>query len=80
MQKILHFWKQGWKFQLAMLLFNVCCVVIFLPLVWLLNVEKHSYYAIAIPLYVIVLVPIGGYVAWLLKPRDFLPPHTETHA
>jgi hypothetical protein len=39
MDIILHYWKQGWKFQLAMLIFNICAAVILVPIAWMLNLK-----------------------------------------
>jgi len=78
MQKIFHFWKQGWKFQLAMLLFNVCVALILLPIALMLNLDKHGYYAVAVPIYIFVLVPIGGYLSWLLKSEAYISHQTKT--
>jgi hypothetical protein len=79
MEKMLHYWKQGWKFQLAMLIFNICVAVILVPVVWMLKLDKQSYYAVAMPIYVLVLVPIGGYLSWRLRPKEFISQNTETN-
>lgn len=71
MEKIWHHWKQGWKFQLAMLLFNICLGVLLVPIALLFNLDKQSYYAVAIPIYILIMVPIGGYLSWLLRPKAF---------
>ena len=54
-----------------MLLFNVCVAVLLVPIALFLNLDKQSYYAVAIPLYIAVLVPIGGYLSWLLRPKAY---------
>lgn len=69
MEKLIHFWKQGWKFQLAMLIFHACVALLLVPVAYLVNFDKGGYYAVAVPLYVIVLVPVGGLLAWWLKPK-----------
>lgn len=68
MKKYLHYFIQGWKFQFAMLLFNVCVAVALLPIAFLVDLDKGSYYAIAITVYIVALVPIGGLLAWWLRP------------
>ena len=69
MNKFVHYWKQGWKFQLAMLIFNICVALILVPVALFLDLDKQSYYAIAIPVYVLLLVPIGGYLFCWLSPQ-----------
>ena len=71
MEKIWHYWKQGWKFQIAMLLFNISVGVLLVPISIFLNLEKQIYYAVAIPTYILILVPIGGYLSWMLRPKAF---------
>ena len=77
MEKIWHFWKQGWKFQLAMLLFNVCVALILVPIAFIFNLDKNSYYSVAIPVYILVLVPIGGFLSWVLKPSAYAAKNEE---
>jgi hypothetical protein len=69
MDKYWHYWKQGWKSQLAMLIFNICVSLVLVPVPLYLGLGKHGYYAIAIPVYVMFLVPVGGYLYCMLKPN-----------
>lgn len=77
MEKLLHYWIQGWKFQLAMLIFNICLVLVLAPLALIPSLDKPGYYAIAIPIYILLLVPIGGYLSWRLQPKEFSSQNTE---
>ncbi len=77
MGKLLHYWIQGWKFQLAMLIFNICLGIVLVPVALIPGLDKQGYYAIAIPIYVLLLVPIGGYLSWWLKPKEFSSQNTE---
>jgi H+/Cl- antiporter ClcA len=74
MEKFLHYWKQGWKFQLAMVLFHVCVAILLVPIALWFNLDKASYYAAAVPIYVVVLVPVGGVLSWWLRSK---PPEAD---
>lgn len=71
MESYWHYWRQGWKFQLAMLIFNVIVALILVPIAYALGPDKHSYYIAAVPLFVFALVPIGGFLYCAFKPKPF---------
>ena len=64
-----HFWYQGWRFQLAMLLFNIALVLMLLPIAYAFDLEESSYYLVAIPIFVFALVPLGGFLYCSFKPE-----------
>ena len=64
-----HCWTQGWKFHLAMLIFNFCAALTFVPLPHYIELDKPGHYAIAVPVYVMFLVPIGSCLYCVLKPH-----------
>ncbi len=69
MESYLNYWKQGWKFQILMLIFNISVALVLLPIALFLNLDKQNYYTIAIPVYVLLFVPLGGYLLCTLKSK-----------
>ena len=65
-----HYWRQGWKFQLAMLIFHSVVALVLVPIAFALNLDKQSYYVAAIPLFIFVLVPVGGFLYCSFKPKS----------
>jgi len=70
MENYWHYWRQGWKLQLVMLIFHTVLALALVPIAYALDLDNNSYYVAAIPLFIFVLVPIGGFLYCAFKPKS----------
>lgn len=52
-----------------MLIFNFVLALVLVPVAYALDLDKDSYYVAAIPLFIFVLVPIGGFLYCVFMPK-----------